>query len=563
MDFTRETQGGNTYLVYQIQAADQLDTLSLGMIVNNKINGIAPTIYNQLDDQKFLKYNISSKVSLRQFFTGTVNRSRLLSVFSSLLDGILMAEDYMIDISTLLLQRDYIFVDVSTMEAELICVPILDRQEKTADVRSFFKDIMFCTQFDVKENGDYFAKIVGYLNSNGQFSLVDFRQLVVGLMEEIITPSQPMETKFLNKLPVEVLHAKEGKVSKPIPPIRENMPGASKAGSAPKPPAQWKNMEKMGDIPKPPALESNQGMVKKKDGFGSKPDQENMWMQPAQGEAGNMPDPVSHNMGNIPFQENMKMNQKQENTAEEAVGFAVPGTGDAFPVPGGKSKKKEKHGKEKSAKEAHKSHFSFFGKKKSGSEVEMQEAGYPIPAIGGMQDMQQNMWQQNKNPKILQNPPMMQMPDEGQVKKGQNLNQGGMGNAMGNPYPWGDFGQIGETTVLKSQAGETTVLSQGNPGAGMLPYLTRVRSREQIVIDKPLFRIGKERNYVDYFISDNPAISRSHANIMRREDGYYIEDTNSTNHTYVNEQMIMSGTAVKLEPNTRIRLGNEEFVFHV
>lgn len=66
---------------------------------------------------------------------------------------------------------------------------------------------------------------------------------------------------------------------------------------------------------------------------------------------------------------------------------------------------------------------------------------------------------------------------------------------------------------------------------------------------------------MDYFIGDNPAISRSHANIIIQQNGYYIEDMNSTNHTYVNDKMIVGGSAVKLEQDARIRLGNEEFIF--
>ena len=53
MEFTREIQGGNTYLVYQIRPEDQIDTLGLGMIVNNKIEGIARTNYSQNDRQQY------------------------------------------------------------------------------------------------------------------------------------------------------------------------------------------------------------------------------------------------------------------------------------------------------------------------------------------------------------------------------------------------------------------------------------------------------------------------------------------------------------------------------
>lgn len=43
MSFTYENQGNNTYLVYKIGASDNVDTMSLGMITNNKIDGIVPT----------------------------------------------------------------------------------------------------------------------------------------------------------------------------------------------------------------------------------------------------------------------------------------------------------------------------------------------------------------------------------------------------------------------------------------------------------------------------------------------------------------------------------------
>ena len=38
-------------------------------------------------------------------------------------------------------------------------------------------------------------------------------------------------------------------------------------------------------------------------------------------------------------------------------------------------------------------------------------------------------------------------------------------------------------------------------------------------------------------------------------------DTNSTNHTYVNEKMIQSNREVRLSHGTRLRLANEEFEF--
>ena len=130
-------------------------------------------------------------------------------------------------------------------------------------------------------------------------------------------------------------------------------------------------------------------------------------------------------------------------------------------------------------------------------------------------------------------------------------------------------GQVnfGETTVLGAGGtsfGETTVLS-GTAGVEMVrePFLIRKKTGEKIPINKPVFRIGKERSFVDYFIADNTAISRSHANIITKNQVYYIMDTNSTNHTYVNGTMIASNVETPITSGDIVKLANEEFCFEL
>lgn len=115
------------------------------------------------------------------------------------------------------------------------------------------------------------------------------------------------------------------------------------------------------------------------------------------------------------------------------------------------------------------------------------------------------------------------------------------------------------TTVLGPGSGEgTTVLSASNqtPAA-----LLRLKTNENITINKATFRLGKERNKVDYCITNNGSVSRQHANIIYRNGQYFIVDLNSTNSTYVNGQTITPNTEVKLNPNDRIKLADEEFMF--
>ena len=88
-----------------------------------------------------------------------------------------------------------------------------------------------------------------------------------------------------------------------------------------------------------------------------------------------------------------------------------------------------------------------------------------------------------------------------------------------------------------------------------------MKNKERIPVNKALFRIGKEPTYADYYIGDNSAISRSHANIIARGSEYFIVDTNSTNHTYINDAIIPKNVEAKISHGDKVRLANEEFEF--
>ena len=112
-----------------------------------------------------------------------------------------------------------------------------------------------------------------------------------------------------------------------------------------------------------------------------------------------------------------------------------------------------------------------------------------------------------------------------------------------------------------SEIGETVVLGYNEPEKVLYPSITRCRTGEKFSIDKPVFRIGKERAYCDLFIKDNNYISRSHADIITRDKRYFVVDRNSTNKTYVDGRVIAKETEMEIFDGTVIKLANEEFIF--
>lgn len=512
MNFTFENQGTNTYLVYAVQPEDTIDTMSLGMLTNNKILGLAQTMFTQMDTTKYIKYNISAHVSVKQFFSGSVNKKRLIGVFKGIVNAMMSAEDYMIDTHSILMDMDYIFADVSTCETVLICLPIVEVEKNQVELGSFFKNIMFSTQFDSTENCDYVAKIINYLNSVPMFSLNEFKVVLDGIDETtqakpvVQAKAQPVVTPQVQKKAVEPPVATTP-VQPVVTPKTETPPVAQKqvpkvpATNTPKvptPPAQ--RMAVPNQAPAAPQTANTTPAVDTGDEISwfylmQHYNKENAAKYKAQKEAKKAkknvpPAPKTSGAFTVPGAPDPTAQPVQQNTTPQNKGFAVP----------------------------------------------VQPAQTPVTNIPPQQV------QQPAQVQVLQQPVSTPAQPAYQASA-QNMN-------------------FGETTVLGGGgAGETTVLGATSASTQAQPHLIRAKNNEKIPLNKPVFRIGKEKSYVDYFIGDNTAISRGHANIISRDGEFFVVDTNSTNHTYVNGAMIQSSVEVKLGHGDKIRLANEDFEF--
>ena len=627
---TYENQGNNTYLVYEIAENDVIDNLSLGMINNNRIPGLASVIYTQLDDHKFLKYNITAKVPASTFLGGTVTKNRMLGVFSGVSKALLSAEEYMLDANSILLDLDYIFVDVSNCEAELICLPV--QMERNNDVVTFFKNIVFSATYDQTENSDYVAKIISCLNNHSSFSLSNFMQTIDELngkrinLQELQNSQQlpPIQSQIVNTeiLPDGRETSETGRTQQVnimdnqtgVPPVK-NIPAGNSG-------MNQSVMPEYGQVGG--GMSSGQIPV---DGM-------NTVQQETPPMPGGMP-PTGKKVkiGKEKPPKPGKKEVKKDRVAPPPQNWRVPGappigpggmppiSGERPPqppIPGGRPPQPPIPGKNppqptvygqqppmnvKPPKEKKQGFFSkLFGKKPEqqppmqgrppmpggvppipggrppipggmppmpGGVPPMPGGRPPIP--GGMPPMPGN------NPPIPGGVPPMpgnNPPQPGNSPTG-GMNQSGNQGVYTPPQPSQTqqplqtqqtpvyrYMNFGETTVLGGDTvtGETSVLSVSQE---VKPYLVRKKTGQKVTIEGPVFKIGKEHNYVDYFIADNSAISRSHANIVVKGNDYFIVDTNSKNHTYVNGQMIPSNVETPLTHGSMVKLANEEFEFRM
>ncbi len=96
-----------------------------------------------------------------------------------------------------------------------------------------------------------------------------------------------------------------------------------------------------------------------------------------------------------------------------------------------------------------------------------------------------------------------------------------------------------------------------------IPCLIRLKTKETIQLYKDKFVLGKEEDKVDYTITDNPAVSRVHAFIEKKNGAFHIRDNNSSNKTYVNGNPISCEEDVLLINGAVLSLANEEFIYKI
>lgn len=82
--------------------------------------------------------------------------------------------------------------------------------------------------------------------------------------------------------------------------------------------------------------------------------------------------------------------------------------------------------------------------------------------------------------------------------------------------------------------------------------------KHDIVVTKPKFVIGKDPN-CDGNILLNPAISREHCCILQYDNAFWVEDLNSANGTFVNQERVRINEPKLLCSGDTLCLANNEF----
>lgn len=126
---------------------------------------------------------------------------------------------------------------------------------------------------------------------------------------------------------------------------------------------------------------------------------------------------------------------------------------------------------------------------------------------------------------------------------------------------WRDYekSEVQDFSENRERFGNTSVLYEDEPSETLLT-LTRINSREpeHIVLLQDQYIVGKLSTEADLVIRDS-SVSRVHAKIQRIDGQYILCDLNSTNGTFLNERRLMIQERVLIQPGDKIAFARAEY----
>lgn len=170
--FKYEELNGKKYLVYEKQADDTLDKTTLSMLSNNEIEGIARFSSIMMDQNVIMRYNITDLIPMNDIFSAPVKKQKLLSLLESIANTMICGDDYLLNMTSFVLDERFIYVNPENLKVFMIVLPVYREGER---IELFLKKLLFDVQYDQTEDCSYVASLMNLLGNDNKFAIRSFR----------------------------------------------------------------------------------------------------------------------------------------------------------------------------------------------------------------------------------------------------------------------------------------------------------------------------------------------------------------------------------------------------
>lgn len=578
VNFKVRNIGSEKYLSYVLDDETDLDEELLDYLDDNKIAELIDIIYEEDDENDYLTYNITDRTTVGALLSGTVHAEMMLGIIRGVASGIMNMRDLGIPVSYVILNKDFTYVNPVTFDVKMICIPVGSDVAANAEFKVFVKDLILNATYADDEDCNYVAKLINMLNVE-KFTIRGFVSQITELME---AAGLQVEEEFMDvgDSGVEVsqgVDIPQGDTSlddlpefKDISFDDDDDDGLEMYEEEPtEENTIFKDLDLNADVDS--ALNSvNMDLFDESNLEELTLDEDAELEETAHDEA--EPETEEAEAEDIKLATEIPIETPEE--TEESEGMTEMLTGADLADIG-----EEKPHAFNIKEIAH----TAEGVTEISAESKMEEK----PVLIDTQDLDnliekppvmknirinrakiiQKASVEMEDDEVIDNP-TEQIRGAGDVDEADAVEP----ETLTTPVPveekeepeTGATGTTVELTGGMSVVQDQTPEEEKKPAPGVpkaMPYIIRVNTKERVMVNKAVFKLGKANRGVDFTIDGNGTISRVHAIIYQRDDGCYLKDNKATNATLVDGVKLEEGQEVKLKNDATITIGGEDFIF--
>lgn len=524
MGFQNRTIGNIDYVICTIPENCRIDSITKGMLLNNRIEGIAPVELTEIDGVQEYRFDVTGKHPVADIYEKHVRKQGLLTLLISMTETIIRARDYMIPEDRFLLSDDCVYVDFKNCQAELICIPA--EQEDPAEAGSERIE-------EPEQEEPMDAGIKGTEDIRPEGPMFDEPEDIRPEETADDESEEPEDNRLEEPANNELEELEDIQLEDPLfgeqeepEKIRREVPEVVEQGetldAAQKEKAE-DELEKAVDLItcvndilvncKTDMRESNSYVYFLQDYL----KQENVTVDSL------------HDLLKRIARNEIAIPERPRNRVQiNGLGVQNRNAAPVEPMP----VKKEIQPPQTSPK------INPLPEKDQGA----------IKPLSSIMDRKGKAGASGIRP-------LEEIMNAGRKNK-ESVSQD-WGKAAPYPKEQTDEAEVYQETGLLVDE-EEYERSQKNSRGG---YLIRLSNEERIEIKGREFVIGRSEEQADYAVLGNRWISNMHASIISTDNGCYLRDLGSMNHTYLNDNMVFGKKEFKIPDGAIIRLGNERFRF--
>ena len=571
VNFKVRNIGSEKYLSYVLDDETDLDEELLDYLDDNKIAELIDIIYEEDDENDYLTYNITDRTTVGALLSGTVHAEMMLGIIRGVASGIMNMRDLGIPVSYVILNKDFTYVNPVTFDVKMICIPVGSDVAANAEFKAFVKDLILNATYADDEDCNYVAKLINMLNVE-KFTIRGFVSQITELME---AAGLQVEEEFMD--------------------VGDSGVEVSQGVDIPQGDTSLDDLPEFKDISFDDDDDDGLEM------YEEEPTEENTIFKDLDLNADvdsalnsvNMDLFDESNLEELTLDEDAELEETAHDEAEPETEEAEaedikPATEIPIETP---EETEESEGMTEMLTGAdladigeEKPHaFNIKGVTEISAESKMEEK----PVLIDTQDLDnliekppvmknirinrakiiQKASVEMEDDEVIDNP-TEQIRGAGDVDEADAVEP----ETLTTPVPveekeepeTGATGTTVELTGGMSVVQDQTPEEEKKPAPGVpkaMPYIIRVNTKERVMVNKAVFKLGKANRGVDFTIDGNGAISRVHAIIYQRDDGCYLKDNKATNATLVDGVKLEEGQEVKLKNDATITIGGEDFIF--